>query len=227
MASPITNISLYIPHIFENFSKKDVTEVFEFLKIGKVNNIDFIAKVGKDGKNYNSAYIHFDYWYNNKVSINFHKRVLNPEKEARIVYEDPWYWIVLENKGNKVTPGQRKIRIDLGDLNKSTNKKPCPPTPIKLSNTNGNFNKNITATNLNSDFDECVEISSEEGESLEKNMNFNDEQDNYLAYFDKRYVETIEKENYLFRNQLFQLQNAYYIEQLKSASLEDNIGKSN
>jgi hypothetical protein len=27
---------------------------------------------------------------------------VNPEKEARLVYDDPWFWVVLENKANRV-----------------------------------------------------------------------------------------------------------------------------
>jgi hypothetical protein len=34
--------------------------------------------------------------------------------EARVVYDEPWYWIVLENKARKHIPGERKPRIDLG-----------------------------------------------------------------------------------------------------------------
>jgi len=113
--SSIKNISLYIPHIFANISKTDVANVFDEQDIGKVSNIDFILKTTQDGKPYNAAYIHFECWYNNKSAINFQERILNPEKEARLMYEDPWYWIVLENKGRKVAFGDRKPRIDLGD----------------------------------------------------------------------------------------------------------------
>jgi hypothetical protein len=115
--SAINNISLYIPHIFANYSKNDVVKVFEDLSIGKVKNIDFISKMGNDNKPYNAAYIHFDYWYENVAAINFQERVLNPKKEARLMYEDPWFWLVLENKSRKIVSGDRKIRIDLGDLN--------------------------------------------------------------------------------------------------------------
>lgn len=225
MTTSINNISLYIPHIFENFSKKDVIEVFEYLKIGKVNYIDFIAKIGKDGKEYNSAYIHFDFWYNNQVSINFQNRVLNPDKEARLVYDDPWYWIVLENKGNKVLPGQRKIRIDLGDLNKKISiKSECPITPIKLAKIIPNNNK---PSNLIEEFDNCVEKNLEYDIEMQKCNDLMEQDDKYLAYFDKRYVETIEKENYLLRTQIYQLQNEFYIEKIKSSTLEENIVKLN
>lgn len=108
------NISLYIPHIFANFSKAFVEQVFEDLNIGNVKNIDFVSKYGQDGKEYNAAYIHFNQWYDTIAARNFQARVLDTTKEARVVYDEPWYWIVLENKARKYVPGERKPRIDLG-----------------------------------------------------------------------------------------------------------------
>ena len=112
--SSISNISLYIPHVFSNYTKDDVSEAFEKVFIGKVNKVDFVSKTGKDGREYNSAYIHFDYWYDNVAASNFQQRVLDPNQEARLVYDEPWYWIVLENKGKKHIPGERKACLDLG-----------------------------------------------------------------------------------------------------------------
>jgi len=112
MSTTFTNISLYIPHIFANYTKEDVTTVFENL-LGKVKNIDFVLKLGKDFKEYNAAYVHFEYWYDTIAARNFQTRVLDPNLEARLVYDEPWFWIVLENKAQKYTPGQRKPRIEL------------------------------------------------------------------------------------------------------------------
>ena len=109
--SSVKNISLYIPHIFGNYNKEYVAKVFNDLNIGKVNYIDFVTKMSKDGNVYNAAYIHFDEWYTNVVARNFQNRVLDTTKEARLMYEDPWYWIVLENKAKRVVPSARRPRI--------------------------------------------------------------------------------------------------------------------
>ena len=114
--SSVPNVSLYIPHVFANFVKADIIEAFEKVFIGKVSKIDFVSKIGNDRKPYNSAYIHFEYWYDNAGAVNFQNRVLNPNQEARLIYDEPWYWIVLENKSKKHIPGERKPCIDLGDL---------------------------------------------------------------------------------------------------------------
>ena len=114
MSSQIANISLYIPHVFANISKRMVAETFENLRIGNVKRVDFVYKRGSNG-DFNAVYIHFNYWYDNIAACNFQERVLNPNMEARIVYDEPWYWIVLENKTKKAS-SDRKPRINVEAL---------------------------------------------------------------------------------------------------------------
>ena len=117
MSSPaFANISLYIPHVFANITKNRIVETFEKLRIGSINRIDFISKRSPIG-NFNAVYIHFSQWYDNSASRNFQERVLNQNMEARIVYDEPWFWIVLENKNHKA--GDRKRSVNLDALNNS------------------------------------------------------------------------------------------------------------
>ena len=97
MSSVNQNLSLFIPHMFPNITEDRIANIFNTYSIGLVSRVDFVGKTDKNGKLYNAAYIHFDAWFNNSAVANFQERVLNPDKEARIVYDDPWYWIVLEN----------------------------------------------------------------------------------------------------------------------------------
>lgn len=96
-----TIMSLYIPHVFTNIDEARIVRVFDSLSIGKIKNIDFVAKRSKDGASYNAAYIHLDSWHDTVISQTFQERVRNPDKEARLVYDEPWYWIVLENRSVK------------------------------------------------------------------------------------------------------------------------------
>jgi len=108
-------LSLYIPHVFPNFTSEYIKQVFEFMEFGEVDHIDLVAKMDKYGKPYNAAYIHFSEWFTGPVSENFQDRVLDPNREARIIHDDPWYWIVLENTAKKYVPGDRKECIDLSE----------------------------------------------------------------------------------------------------------------
>ena len=96
-----TIMSLYIPHVFTNIDEARIVRVFDSLSIGKIKHIDFVAKTSKDGASYNAAYIHLDSWHDTVTSQTFQERVINPDKEARLVYDEPWYWIVLENRSVK------------------------------------------------------------------------------------------------------------------------------
>ena len=109
------SLSLYIPHVFPNFDKEYVAGVFEDMEFGIVDHVDLVAKMDKNGKPYNAAYIHFSEWFNTTSVANFQERVVDPTREARIVHDDPWFWIVLENKATKYEPGARKPTLDLSD----------------------------------------------------------------------------------------------------------------
>jgi len=111
-----TQMSLYIPHVFPNFTAEYIASVFDFMEIGSVDHVDLVARQDKHGNYYNSAYIHFFYWFAGPIAENFQARVLDPTREARIIHDDPWYWIVLENTAKKYIPGTRKICIDLKEI---------------------------------------------------------------------------------------------------------------
>ncbi len=165
MSSAIANMSLYIPHVFANISKKMVAETFENLRIGNVKRVDFVYKRGSNG-GFNAVYIHFNYWYDNVAACNFQERVLDPNREARIVYDEPWYWIVLENKTKKVDSTKRKPRINLEALANSGY-----VTPHEKQMTNQDFAnllkgpQNLAKSSLEEDEDDfrelCRAISSE------------------------------------------------------------------
>ena len=224
--SAIKNISLFIPHVYNNYTMEMVSNIFENMEIGRVKNVDFVHKMGKDDKEYNAAYIHFYEWYDNTIARNFQERVLNPEKEARVMYDDPWYWIVLENNGKKRVPGERKPRIDLDAFN--TPEKPIAPTlepgaPLKMKSW-AQIVHNATPVNLQNAFN--AEAEADHNKITEREMEWAIEQmendqildtieaemmmdDYYLSTFDKRYIQSLEQENDMLRYQLAYYQNHF------------------
>lgn len=107
------DLSLYIPHVFPNFTQEYIASVFEYLDFGRVEHVDLVSKMDKLGNPYNSAYVHFAEWFAGPITANFQERVLDQNKEARIVHDDPWYWIVLENTAKKYVPGERKLTLNI------------------------------------------------------------------------------------------------------------------
>lgn len=227
--SAIKNISLYIPRVFANYLAADVANVFESLNIGKVKAVDLVYKMGKDGKPYNAAYIHFHYWYDNAVAVNFQERVVNPNQEARLVYDDPWYWVVLENNATKFVPGARKQTLDISqpqtpaiNYKKTADLKGLLCAPKKVRQVSFENNEMVPR-----DLDE--EFAIEEVDEDEANMDECEEamlaEDDCLVTIDARYVQALEEENKALREQAYQFQCAYYQETIKSQALAEAFHK--
>jgi hypothetical protein len=250
MSAQIVNMSLYIPHVFPNYKQEDVAKVFENQKIGNVSRVDFVAKMGKDGKAYNAAYIHFEFWCDTIANRNLQARICDPTKEARIVYDEPWHWIVLENKARKYAAGERKPRINLDTpvINRST----VPPAPQKsateldiiasaratgwhwpvampqpaLAEDDADFLALVGDMASDPDDTEFKQLI-EEMDECEAAM---DEDDQYLTRVDARYLQTLEEENAYFRSEMqttnirmMQLNNSLYNEQVKTNALAEAI----
>lgn len=117
------SVSLYIPRVSLEITKQQIAYVFQSNLFGIVSRIDFISKTDYNDDYYNAAYIHFEQWNNTVMVHNFQEKLVNyingmTNTPVRIVYNDPYYWNVFINKSNKkVISGQRKIRLDLSDLN--------------------------------------------------------------------------------------------------------------
>ena len=243
----IKNISLYIPHIFANFTVNQVTNIFESQEIGKVKRVDLIEKMGKDNKVYNAAYIHFDRWYNNAIAKSFQERVLSSDREARIMYDDPWYWIVLPNTTKKHPPsGSRKIKIDLTSPSTPpssplstppstppSNKKRavCPGAPRKPTYSSilmSSENDDVKSFNLEDEYHFSAEPTDAELDEMEKHMDEIDtaiEYDNqFLTTVDSRYIYTIEQENLYLRYQVSVLQSAIYAEAIQAQENANMVG---
>lgn len=94
----MSNYSIYIPRVFNNISNQKIISAFEQYDIGTISSIDVTRKTGLDSKCYKVVFIHFSHWNEyNSAAVNLRERIENPDKEARLVYDDPWYWILLPN----------------------------------------------------------------------------------------------------------------------------------
>jgi len=237
--SSIKNISLYIPHVFSNYEKEDIKNVFEKLKIGNVKNIDLISKMGKDGKTFNTAYIHFNYWYDTKEATELQENIFNSNKDARLVYDNPWFWIVLENKAKKFVSGERKTRINLGDLLKQEiqleeqetqpeKREPKKQKPEKKKEQKIQTTQYLpiapTLNNEEFSFEEIEEIENQIlMDELEDEMDDDEEYDQHLVNVDGRYLQILEEENTGLRIQLTYLQNALMREQIRANTFMETI----
>jgi len=87
-------LSMYIPYVSADGEFiKDTIEDFGF---GKVKRVDCVARGNDDSTS--MAFIHMEHWEENALVENFQDRIKSSDREARIVYDDPKYWIILPNK---------------------------------------------------------------------------------------------------------------------------------
>ena len=85
-------MSLYIPSVTSKTTEEQIKRVFKVLDLGVVSRVDFVEK---DNGN-SMAFVHFEYWLLNNSSYHLQERI-QIEGQAKIVYNDPYYWIVMEN----------------------------------------------------------------------------------------------------------------------------------
>ena len=95
-------MSLYIPRVYKNITASFIIDVFEDkIKFGKILTVHM--KKNTQCKNNNSAIIHFESWNETIVTTNFQTKI-HKQNFARVVHDDPWFWIVLENNSQIVHP---------------------------------------------------------------------------------------------------------------------------
>ena len=113
-------LSIYIPHVFANITKERIVDIFSKQSIGEVERIDFVPKKGKDGREYHMAFIHMKCWYDNECVRNLQSRIFDKKAEARIVYDDPWFWNLYENV-NPRSASELKMEEQIHLLNNTVN----------------------------------------------------------------------------------------------------------
>ena len=92
-------LSIHIPYINQAQATTEyISNIFHRFNIGYVKDIEFKllpAEVNYENQNYYySAIIFMNYWYNNKMVERLQDKIINNEDGARIVYDDPQYWII-------------------------------------------------------------------------------------------------------------------------------------
>jgi hypothetical protein len=154
--------------------------------------------------------------------VNLQARILDPNQEARIVYDDPWYWIVLENKGQKSVRTTPKPRIDY------SNEFPVITTPRKAAGAAADivpnapvkarqqlvFTERMSIRNLENEFEHA-----NDEDMMDELQALMDHEERFLITIDSRYVRAIESENLDMRMKLAHLNHIYQAEFSKTAAL--------
>lgn len=189
------NTSLFIPFVFPNFDKKYVAEAFA--NVGNVDHIDFVLKQDRDGKTYNSVYVHFNNWYQTNIAFKIQDDIKRNGKCKFYHDNSEYYWIVLPNTAKKHIPGERKQRINIGEN-------------MSISLKNVDLNE-PNSEEIEMDDDMITEIESEmlkieaEMDDIEAEL---EAEDKHLVSIDYRYIQSVEQENAWLHGEMAQLRAA-------------------
>jgi hypothetical protein len=238
-----SSLNVFVPHVFPNFDEEYMTKAFS--KIGVVDHMDFVSKQDRNGKLYNAVYIHFTSWHTNSTATKM-RNALEAGEQSKLVYDTPWFWVVLPNKGQKWSATDRKPRIDLDFIGAATDKpatdkpatdKPATEKPLEskkvtyaqiIGDSSSEEKKKVypppcaritRSTNIPTFNEEQVEeivVDEYDAEASEDVANMAEMEDamdalhpdTYLVSIDARYVQTLEQENWVLRNQVNELKQA-------------------
>ena len=103
-------LTLYIPDCVHPDDLDCIKETFEKLDLAKVRDVEFLGHFEceiYEELNFGAALIHLDYWYDNTSVAYMKERINDPNQEARIVYDDPNYWVLelADDDTNKIIAG--------------------------------------------------------------------------------------------------------------------------
>ena len=99
-----SNYSVYIPRVFSNITEDKIRNIFTKMDIGEVSRVDFISKENSKGDKYNMVFVWFSHWNDtNSAAMNLKENIEDPNTQAKFVYDDPWYWILLPNTSKSET----------------------------------------------------------------------------------------------------------------------------
>ena len=103
-----------IQEVESQYTQTYIANVFWRQDIAKVSSITLIPYI-KNSEIYSIAYINIAEWCDSEVAFNFIQRLTNPEREARIIYNDDNWWPVELNTHNNgdINVGAYTVVFDL------------------------------------------------------------------------------------------------------------------
>ncbi len=95
------SLSVYINSVDNEYANEEYIKIlFHTLSIGLVKNVYFEKFTNKSGWH---CIIYMHRWYVSEMVENLQKKIINPELDARLVYNDPNYWLLHVNSISQYT----------------------------------------------------------------------------------------------------------------------------
>lgn len=150
-------LSLYIPYVYS--TEDEIINTFKTLELGIVKRVDLVSR-GLDTTN-NMAFIHMEYWNETQLVENLQKKIISTDMEARVIYDDPKYWILLPNKNpivNKPTEEIENLKTEIANLRDIIGELTESLSQVKLDNKNTTWVTKLHDANIKYMCDEIASI---------------------------------------------------------------------
>jgi hypothetical protein len=116
-------LSLVIPRVFPQWvDEAKIIKIFRDQQIGIIFKVSIVRmpyekNTSVNGRSEKSrsypiykAYLYFSAWFENVIAENFQSRIYGKDKQARVVYDDPWFWTVFENtERSKLSKADKRL----------------------------------------------------------------------------------------------------------------------
>jgi len=110
------SLSLMIPRVFPQWiDEQKIIDIFHQQQLGRVYKVSIIRMPDSKKRKYPiyQAFVYFSAWYETEIAYNFQQRIFGPRGQARVVYDDPWFWVVFENTKQRLSNNDKRL-IRLG-----------------------------------------------------------------------------------------------------------------
>lgn len=132
----MATFSICIPRVFKNIGEKRIRAIFKNLRFGSIERIDMVLKTNSKGDEFWRVFIHFNKWYDNENATHVRTN-LDAGNKVKIVYDEPWYWLISKSNSPMPATGGGKSRpapfIDFGhnktDDRQDRSSAPTPQSP--------------------------------------------------------------------------------------------------
>lgn len=95
-----------IPYVEKHINAKYIRNVFKRLEIADISNVDI--QPHHYDTDYNRVVLHVDSWYDNESAYNLIRRIKSTTHEARIMYDEPNWWILRESHSTTTTEKKKE-----------------------------------------------------------------------------------------------------------------------
>jgi hypothetical protein len=78
-----------------------VKDAFKMMHLAEIESAILVPRSVGGKEPYNNAILTVKNWQDNKSAkrfqLNMREKEKEPEREARLIYDDPWYWVIKED----------------------------------------------------------------------------------------------------------------------------------